>query len=227
MPVKPKASFICPTYNGAGYLAETVESIRLQTEPEWELIIVDDGSGDTTPKLLDWYKKQDSRIRTVRHKTNKGTVAARNTGNKLASTSLILVIDHDDICHMHRLRETLNHFRKHPDTDIFHSGWVECDVCGNPMEEPYKPMRLTKEKFGTGNILFCHSTAAMPKRVALDHPYRLIEGRTDDHVALDDWLTAGLKFRTTAKVLCGVRRLPTGQMQAMRAAKGLPPSWRE
>ncbi len=224
--MKPKASFICPTFNGAGYLAETVEAIRNQKVKEWELIIVDDGSTDTTPLLLDWYKKQDSRIRTVRHKKNKGTVAARNTGNRMASTPLILVIDHDDICHIHRLRETLKHFKKHPDTDIFHAGWVECDVHGIPAEEPYSPMHLTKKKFRAGNILFCHSTAAYPKKVAENHPYRFIERRTDDHVALEDWLNAGLKFRTSKNVLCGVRRLPMGQMQDMRAAKGLPPSWR-
>lgn len=221
----PKATFVCPTYNGAGYLAETIESIRRQTVKDWELVIVDDGSTDTTRLLLDWYEKEDKRIRSVRLKANKGCVSARNAGIKAAKSDLILVIDHDDLCHMHRLRDTLKHFKKHPDTDLFHGGWVECNVEGQPITESFLPLRLTKKKFDTGQILFCHSTAAMPKRVALEHPYRDLEGRTDDHVALDDWLTAGLKFRTTSRVLCGVRRLPMGQMQAMRAAKGLPQSW--
>jgi hypothetical protein len=226
----PIASFICPTYEGAGYIAETIDSIQRQTVKDWELIIVDDGNdpkADTTGLYLGWLLKEDKRVRVVRLKKNKGCAEARNVGVKAARSDLILVIDHDDICHMHRLRETLKHFRNNPDTDIFHGGWVECDVTGNPMSEAFKPMRLTKKKFEQGDILFCHSTAAMPKDVAMKHPYRLVEGRTDDHVALDDWLTAGLKFRTTSKTLCGVRRLPMGQMQAMRAAKGLPPSWRE
>lgn len=223
----PLASFVCPTYNGAGYLAETIESIRKQSVKDWELIVVNDGSTDTTRLLLDWYEKEDKRIRAIHFKENNGCVTARNAGNKKAKSDLILVIDHDDICHMHRLRETLKHFRNKPDTDIFHGGWVECDILGNPATEPYKPVRLTKKKFDGGNILFCHSTAAMARELALEYPYRLVEGRTDDHVALDDWLTAGLKFRTTSKTLCGVRRLPMGQMQKMRAAKGLSPSWRE
>ena len=42
----PKASFVCPTYNGAGYLAETVESIRRQSVEDWELVIVDDDPED-------------------------------------------------------------------------------------------------------------------------------------------------------------------------------------
>jgi glycosyltransferase involved in cell wall biosynthesis len=217
-----------PTFNGAGYIAETVDSIQKQSVEDWELVIVDDGSTDTTGLYLDWIEKEDKRVKSVRVKENKGCVAARNIGNKTAKADLILVIDHDDLVHMHRLRETLKHFKNHPDTDIFHAGWVECNVEGIPATEPYKPHRLTKKRFDKNDppILFCHSTAAMPRKVALEHPYRLIEGRTDDHVALDDWLTAKLKFRTLNKVLCGVRRLPMGQMQAMRDAQGLPPSWR-
>ena len=89
--------------------------------------------------------------------------------------------------------------------------------------------------FWRQKLLFCHSTAAYPVKVALEYPYeeyrqQTADGiihKTDDLVALDIWLTAGLKFRTTDKILCAVRRLPDGQMQRIRAAKGLPPSWRE
>lgn len=223
----PLATFVCPTYNGAGYLAETIESIRRQSVEDWELVVVNDGSDDTTKLLMDWYEKEDTRIRSVHLKKNNGCVEARNIGNEEASTDLILVIDHDDLCHSERLKETLSHFKRNPDTDIFHTGWIECDIYGNPVTEPWKPLRITKKLFKEGKMLFCHSTAAMPRQVSLKHPYRLVEGRTDDHVALEDWLGAGLKFRTLNKPLCGVRRLPMGQMQDMRTSKGLPQSWIE
>ena len=93
----PLASFVCPTYDGAGYLAETIESIRKQSVKDWELVVVNDGSTDTTRLLLDWYKKEDKRIRAIHLKKNKGCVAARNAGNKKAKADLILVIDHVDI----------------------------------------------------------------------------------------------------------------------------------
>ncbi len=211
-------------------MAETVESIRRQSVEDWELIIVDDGNDpaeDTTGLYLDWLVEEDKRVSVVTHKKNRGTVAARNTGNEAATSDLILVIDHDDLVHMHRLRETLKHFKRNPGTDIFHTGWVECNVTGDPITEAFAPIRLTKKKFDANQFLFCHSTAAYPKRMVTQHPYREIEGRTDDHVALDDWLNAKLKFRSLNEVMCGVRRLPMGQMQAMRAANGLPPSWRE
>ena len=227
MPVK--ASFVCPTYNLAGYLAETIESVRYQTVPDWELIVVDDASTDTTPQLMDYYQKEDSRIRYVRLPENQGTVGARNAGNKVAKAPLILVIDHDDLCTKNRLAVTLSHFERNPDTDIFHAGWYECNIYGASVEQ-WHPMKLTKKSLSK-NVLFCHSTAAYPKRIADKYPYIELErdglSYTDDLAALDSWLNAGLKFRTSKKPLVGVRRLPQGQMQKIRASKGLPPSWRQ
>ena len=224
-----KATFVCPTYNGAGYLAETIESIRNQTVKEWELIVVDDGSTDTTKDLMQWYMTQDKRINYIRLLKNQGAVNARNMGNHAAKGDIILVIDHDDLCTKDRLAQTLSHFKKYPDTGIFHGGWVECDIFGNPLPKGLGvPVKITKELFDKGKgLLFCHSTTAYTKETAFSVPYRYVEGRTDDHVALEDWLNAGLKFRTIKRPLCFVRRLPMGQMQKIRASMGLPPSWRQ
>jgi len=224
-----KGSFVCPTYNGAGYLAETIESIRKQTVPDFELIVVDDGSTDTTKELMKWYLAQDKRIQYIRLSKNQGAVNARNVGNQAARGDIILVIDHDDLCTKDRLARTLSHFAKYPDTGLLHGGWLECDIFGNPLPNGLGvPMKITKELFEKGRgMLFCHSTAAYTKETATRIPYRLVEGRTDDHVALEDWLSAGLKVRTIKRPLCFVRRLPMGQMQKIRASMGLPPSWRQ
>lgn len=235
MSKKVKGTFVCPTYNCAGYIAETIDSIRKQTIPDWELIVVDDGSTDTTEMLMNYYTKEDKRIKYIRFEENKGPIAARNAGNTCAESPLIMVIDHDDLCSSKRLAITLAHFKKHPDTDIFHGAWYEVDVRRNPMSDRYKPMKITRTGYDANKILFCHSTAAYPTEIALKYPYEdyvrpdgsNIAHKTDDLMALDIWLKAGLKFRTTNNILCAVRRLPTGQMQQIRAAKGLPPSWRE
>ena len=231
MSVKPKASFVCPTYNCAGYIAETINSIISQTVKEWELIVVDDGSTDTTPLLMKYFRAQDDRIKYLRFNENKGTVHARNAGNAVAESDLILVIDHDDLCSKDRLATTLAHFKKYPDTEIFHAGWYEVNVRREPISDRYKPINITKKKLAP----FCHSTCAYPARIADEYPYHEYvadEGeqtihKTDDLCALEDWTGAGLKFRKSNKILCAVRRLPRGQMQAIRVAKGLPPSWRQ
>lgn len=228
---KVAATFVCPTYNGAGYLAETVESVRNQTAKDWELIVVDDASTDTTPSLMEWYRKKDSRIRYLRLENNTGNAnRPRNMGNKIANGKIICVIDHDDLCNSDRLKWTLNHFEKHPDTDIFHGGWVECTIHGIPQEQ-FRPSKITRVGYeagmkGDGSMLFCHSTAAYTKEFAEKWPYRDVPHMTDDLAALDEWTREGCTFGTTNRVLCGVRRLPMGQMQKIRASKGLPQSWR-
>lgn len=76
----PVISIVLPTFNGSRYLAESIESCLAQTFTEWELIIVDDASDDSTPQIIDRYVALDSRIRSVRHSTNRKLPAALNTG---------------------------------------------------------------------------------------------------------------------------------------------------
>ena len=228
---KVAATFVCPTYNGAGYLAETVESVIAQTVGDWELVVVDDGSTDTTEKLMRYYTARDKRIRYARLKKNSGNaVVPRNHGNGMANGKIICVIDHDDLCNPDRLKYTLTHFEKHPDTDVFHGGWVECTILGIPQEQ-FRPSKITRKAYeaglaGQGDMLFCHSTAAYTKKFAKENPYPDANGMTDDLAALDEWTNTGKTFRTSNRVLCGVRRLPMGQMQQIRRAKGLPASVR-
>ena len=76
-----KVSIVLPTYNGERYLRQSVESCLLQTHKNLELIIVDDGSSDTTPSMVQAFK--DSRIRYCRHDQNQGLVKSLNKGFSL------------------------------------------------------------------------------------------------------------------------------------------------
>ena len=68
---KPLVSIVLPVYNGEKYLRESLDSILAQTMQDWELIVVDDCSQDTTPQILAEYVAHDSRIRIVRNKENQ------------------------------------------------------------------------------------------------------------------------------------------------------------
>lgn len=88
-------SVIVPVYNVEKYLNKCVDSIINQTFKDIEIILVDDGSTDSSPKICDDYTKVDSRIKVV-HQKNSGLSAARNTGIRQSSGKYLAFIDSDD-----------------------------------------------------------------------------------------------------------------------------------
>ena len=88
-------SIIIPVYNVAPYLAQCIDSILAQSFSDFEIILVDDGSKDSSGQICDNYAAKDSRIRVI-HKENAGVSAARNTGIEAANGEWISFIDSDD-----------------------------------------------------------------------------------------------------------------------------------
>lgn len=93
--MEPKLSVIVPVYNVEGYLIRCVDSIRNQTFPELEIILVDDGSTDASGKICDDLAKTDARIKVI-HKQNEGQGIARNAGIESACGRYITFVDSDD-----------------------------------------------------------------------------------------------------------------------------------
>lgn len=91
-------SIVVPAYNAEKYLPQTVESILSQTVSDWELIIVNDGSRDTTQALAEQYAARDSRIRAVQQ-ANTGLPGARNRGYEESDprTGFVIFLDADDL----------------------------------------------------------------------------------------------------------------------------------
>ena len=89
-------SIVIPAYNAASFIERTVESVKKQTYPHWELVIVDDGSTDNTKDIIDSLAKEDERI-TALHQSNGGEVAARRTGVLNATGTWIMFVDADDV----------------------------------------------------------------------------------------------------------------------------------
>jgi glycosyltransferase involved in cell wall biosynthesis len=92
---KNLVSIIVPIYNVEKYIEKCVKSILEQDYKNIEVILVDDGSPDGSPKLIDKFKKMDSRV-IVLHKPNGGVSSARNAGIDIAKGEYILFIDGDD-----------------------------------------------------------------------------------------------------------------------------------
>ncbi|MDR2193393.1 MAG: glycosyltransferase [Treponema sp.] len=98
----PAISVIVPVYNVEQWLLSCIDSILLQTFSDFECILVDDGSPDTSPMICDDYAQRDSRI-TVIHQKNCGVTSARKTGIEHAHGDYVCFVDGDDSLPEHAL----------------------------------------------------------------------------------------------------------------------------
>ncbi|MDE5874723.1 MAG: glycosyltransferase [Muribaculaceae bacterium] len=89
-------SVIVPVYNAEKYLQAAIDSVRKQSYTDWELILVDDGSADSSPRICDRAAEESEKIRVI-HTTNNGPSEARNIGLKIAGGDYITFLDADDL----------------------------------------------------------------------------------------------------------------------------------
>lgn len=103
----PTVTVVVPAYNRAATIDRCLASIRAQTYPHWEVVVVDDGSTDTTREATRAVAAGDPRIRLVEHRQRRGAQAARNTGISEARGEWIAFLDSDDEFLPHSLESRL------------------------------------------------------------------------------------------------------------------------
>ena len=89
-------SIIIPIYNSEKYLRQCLDSILVQTDKDFEVILVNDGSQDGSPQICDQYCAKDIRFHVIHRKQGEGAASARNVGTSVASGDYIVYIDSDD-----------------------------------------------------------------------------------------------------------------------------------
>ena len=107
----PKVSVIVPIYNVEKYLDRSVDSLVNQTYENIEIILVDDGTKDSSGKIADRRAKEDSRIKVI-HKLNGGLGSARNSGIKEATGEYLLFLDSDDYVDLNTIEELVKEAKK-------------------------------------------------------------------------------------------------------------------
>lgn len=89
-------SIVMPCYNGEDFIKETIDSVLKQTYTNWELLVIDDGSKDDSPSIVNKYASDDSRIKLIKQQ-NAGSAVARNNGIRHSKGQFLVLLDSDDI----------------------------------------------------------------------------------------------------------------------------------
>jgi glycosyltransferase involved in cell wall biosynthesis len=113
----PRISVVMAVYNGEKHLRAAIDGILAQTEQDLELILVDDGSSDSTPAILAEYAAKDPRIRVLTNETNRGP-ACRNRGVDIARAALVAIQDADDLSSPDRLERQAAFLDAHPEVAL-------------------------------------------------------------------------------------------------------------
>ena len=126
----PKISVIMPTYNSESFLRESIDSILNQTFKDFELIVIDDCSTDSSLKIIKEYKRKDNRIFFLKNDKNLGHNKTRNKGLKIAKGKYIAILDSDDISLEKRLEIQYAYLEKNPHIFLVGSSAIYIDENG-------------------------------------------------------------------------------------------------
>jgi glycosyltransferase involved in cell wall biosynthesis len=119
---RPRVSVVIPSYNAEAFLADAVQSVLRQTWRDLELVIVNDGSTDSTGALAERFREGDARVRIV-EKPNGGLSSARNAGIAASSGDLICFLDADDILLPNKLERQVSFLDDFPGCDLVYSDY--------------------------------------------------------------------------------------------------------
>jgi glycosyltransferase involved in cell wall biosynthesis len=189
----PKLSIILPTYNGAKYISQAVESVLRQIFHDWELLIIDDGSTDQTLAVIKNYQAQDNRIKYFRNEKNLGIQKSLNRGLGQAVGDFIARIDDDDEwLSEDKLSKQVEFLDNNPSHILVGYGTVMVDESGRELLRYLLP---TTDEQIRGRLLskncFTHSAVMFRKKPALN-----FGGYSEDKKVLhiedyDLWLKLG------------------------------------
>lgn len=125
---EPLVSVVVPVFNVEDLLSRCIDSILEQNYPNLDIILVDDGSTDSSGDICNSYAEKDTRIRVI-HKENEGLSMARNSAMKLAKGDYVLFVDSDDFLGVNHIKRLLDAFANYAATSgVAITGFTEASV---------------------------------------------------------------------------------------------------
>ena len=137
----PRLSIVIATRNNARYLRIAIDSVLADTPEESEVIILDDGSTDDTPSILEHAANKDKRIRLLRHEQPQGVSISKNRCASFARGEYLVNMDSDDVIIPGRIRAQVHFLDSHPDVGVLGGAIELIDVRGKPIRTRSYPIQ--------------------------------------------------------------------------------------
>ncbi|WP_460230880.1 glycosyltransferase [Aurantivibrio plasticivorans] len=158
-------SVIVPCFNGEKYIESAIDSLKKQTYPHWECIVVSDGSTDGSAKIIEKLAAEDSRIVAIINNINQGVSACRNEAILKSKGEYLAFLDADDLWHPEKLQRQVQVFESYPNAGVVPTASTHIDGDGEPVKSrkekahtDLKQGRITLIEMLAGDIPFSIST---------------------------------------------------------------------
>lgn len=212
-PSSPLVSVIIPAYNAEAFIERTLTSVLSQTYQNLEVLVIDDGSTDCTPELIQKIAQRDRRVRLL-WQSNAGVAAARNLGIQHAKGEFIAPIDADDIWYPHNLERQVQCFLKSKASVGLVYSW-SADI--DEFDQLTGGVRISRIQGRTFKTLICHNfignaSATLIRRTCFDtvggYTTKL---RVQNAEGCEDWelylrIAERYEFRVVPEFLVGYRK---------------------
>ena len=161
----PKVTVLMSVFNGSQYLEEVIDSVLSQTFDDFEFLIIDDFSLDSSIEIIKSY--DNTRIRLIENECNIGQTASLNKGLKLAKGEYIARIDQDDICMPYRLKNQVQFLNTTPNVAVLGSYFIHIDSDGNLLRYNKLPVNPNSNLFYiiSGKNPLMHSVVMYRKNI--------------------------------------------------------------
>ncbi len=215
---RPLVSIVTPAWKAAGYIGQTVESVRNQTLRDWEHLVIDDCSPDDTGLVVADLAARDPRLRLLRTPANGGPARARNVGLGAARGRYVCFLDADDLWHPEKLAAQIA-LLEATGAAICYTGYRRMSFDLLQQSRAIKvPRELTYRRLLRNTAIVTSSSMVDTRRTG---PLRMTEAARDDYLLWLGLLKAGHKAVGLNRDLVQYRRVPGSVSSRQLHASGI------
>lgn len=168
---QPLVSVIMPAYNCERYIEIAIRSVIAQTYQNWELLVIDDGSTDSTPEIVETLASVDARIKLIRNPVNIGVAKTRNKGFVLSRGHFVALLDSDDVWYPNKLEKQLLLAQK-TGAEIIYCSYAIVDENGQKKCADFiVPDQIDYDGMLVKSVVSC-STAMLSREIVDNYSFR-------------------------------------------------------